>query len=305
MELIRVLSACVNLKRLTILNKDGGLAGEFPDAVLQSALPRLQHIHLEFKSKDSAVKLIRKLILPQCFQRILFTKHHPQVGPYVVDYRRFISPEESCASQSPESASIRVYGSQLEYNSYSHEIRFRVLGLDEDPAFHDLVQEIQSLSNQPSLTVTINAYSPQIWRLLKSLGDQNIQTVIGYFTATRSTDARDLLKAIGARPTDLTDLDGPMAVWPFASLRSIYIHDTCVELVYLTGLAKEYLHKDLKPMLEEIVFVHCSFRGMELAQAAESLAAIGITLQGVECFGSYYIKSDDSRGRAGGGASAI
>ncbi|KAG9045599.1 hypothetical protein FS837_006019 [Tulasnella sp. UAMH 9824] len=204
-----------------------------------------------------------------------------------------MSLEESFIWQSHESASIlidEVYSrnlTRLKYKSPSHQIRFKVLGMDDGPAFHDLVQEIQSISNDPSLTVTIKTYSPGIWRFLESLSDQNIQTVIGYFTATRSTDARDLLKAIGARPTNLTDLDGPMANRSFASLRSIHVHDTCVELVDLTRLVKEYLHKDLKPLLEEIVFVHCSFKGMELDQAAESLTAIGIALKGAKCFGSY------------------
>ncbi|KIO30884.1 hypothetical protein M407DRAFT_20010 [Tulasnella calospora MUT 4182] len=286
MELLRVLSACTNLERLNIFSMDELVVGELSGTISPITLPRLRSIWLKFKSSGSVVKLIRRLIIPQCLRRTLHVKQALDIGLYVADYGRFISLEEGCSGQYPNSADVLIQGSYpgWEYKTESRQLVLEALDGEEIPVHHDLVREFQSALKGPSLTVTIKYQSEKTWLFLKYFGDQNVQTIVVHF-AGQFLGAVDLLKAIGAHPAHPSGPDGPMANtatdWPFKSLRSIYIHDTHVKLVEFTGLVEEHLHKNSRPLLEEIVFVNCNLIGMELAQAAERLAAIGINLQGV------------------------
>ncbi|KAG8913281.1 hypothetical protein FRC00_002717 [Tulasnella sp. 408] len=287
MELLQVISACVNLERLTIFNGDGIVAGVLQGAIPHITLPLLQQMHLEFRSNESAVNFIRRLITPQCLWRTLIIEGAPRLGAQVADYRRFMSPEESCTWQYPQSASILIkavyMGTNLEYKTDSRELRLKIPSVQQGPTLHELVQDLQSILKEPALTVTMDDFSEYTSTYLKSLGDQNIETIVAHFTDTDS-EVSDLLELIRTHPADLSSPDGPTASTTidgqFKLLKSIYIHNTWVNLVDFTAQVEEYLHKDFKPLLEEIVFVDCGIGGSEITlnQAAERLATIGITL---------------------------
>ncbi|KAG8916291.1 hypothetical protein FRC01_003247 [Tulasnella sp. 417] len=194
-----------------------------------------------------------------------------------------MSPEGGCApTQNPECAWILIKGisdTKLEYAVETHQVRFKDFSGEEVPAFHDLVQGIQSSFQDPPITLTIRDPSGPTWLFLKSLGDQNIQEIAAYFPPSGTYTSifleaigKDLADPPGGPPTD-TATDGP-----FKSLEYIEIHNAYVNLVDFTRLVEEYLPKSSKPLLEEIRLVNCRLRGMEFAQAAERLAAIGITL---------------------------
>ncbi|KAG8913310.1 hypothetical protein FRC00_002648 [Tulasnella sp. 408] len=287
-ESLQVISACVNLERLTIFNGDGIVAEVLQGAIPHITLPRLQNMHLEFRSNESAVNFIRRLITPQCLSRTLIIEEAPRLRAQVGDYRRFMSPEENCTWQYPESASILIkaayMGPDLEYATDSRELRLKISSVQQGPTLHELVQDLQSTLKEPALTVTIDDFSEYTSTYLKSLGNQNIQTIVAHFEDT-SSEVGDLLELIKTHPTDLPSPDGPTASTTtdgqFKLLRSIYIHNTWVKLVDFTAQVEEHLHKDFKPLLEEIVFVDCGIGGSEITlnQAAERLATIGITLE--------------------------
>ncbi|KIO18663.1 hypothetical protein M407DRAFT_31701 [Tulasnella calospora MUT 4182] len=285
MELLQVLSACANLEQLSILSTDEFVVGELPDAISPIALPRLRSIYLTFKSNASVAKLIRRLIAPQCFRRTLYVEQVLNFGLHIADYGRFISLEEGCSDQYPNSAYALIRGSYpgLKYKTESRQVVLdKVPSVEDVPAFYDLVQEFQSVLKRPSLTVIINYPSEATWLLLKSLGDQNIHTIVARLT-NNSSDTGDFLKAIKAHPADLPGLDGPVTNattdWSFKSLRVIEIHNTYVDLDDFTGLVEEYLHKNCKPLLEEIILVNCTLEGLESNHAVERLEKIGIALR--------------------------
>ncbi|KAG8911584.1 hypothetical protein FRC00_006227 [Tulasnella sp. 408] len=200
-----------------------------------------------------------------------------------------MSLEDKDTRRYPKSAAVRVedswFGTLLEYQTETCKVSLKAPSADEVPAFRDLVQEFQDVLKGPSLTLTIGDPSENTWPFFKSLGNQNVQTIMVY-PQTQSPDTDDLLEAIGAHPTDLPSLDEPVTNtatdWPFKSLRCIFIHGTRVKLVKFTKKVEEYLHKGFKPFLEKIVFVNCGFEGMKMAQAAERLAEIGIALQAID-----------------------
>ncbi|KIO30885.1 hypothetical protein M407DRAFT_20011 [Tulasnella calospora MUT 4182] len=242
---------------LPILSADELVVGELPDAISPITLPRLRSICLKFRSNESMVKLIRRLIAPQCLRHTLHVNQARNLGLDVADYGRFMSVEERCTEEYPKSADIPIQisfrSTHLEYKTESLQIVF-----DKDRSEDTRI-------------------------FLKSLGDQSIQIIVAHLRYTWSY-AGHFLKPIGARLADLPGLDG-LAVtntttdWPFKSLRLIEIHDTLVSLSDFTELVEEYLHKDPKPVLEEIVLVNCSIGQTELTEAAERLARIGITIQ--------------------------
>ncbi|KAG8923192.1 hypothetical protein FRC00_006526 [Tulasnella sp. 408] len=290
-EVLQLLSACASLEQLEIYSMDEVVARELPGAIPAVTLPRLRSICLNFKSDESGVTLIRRLIAPQCLERTLRVEHALHLGLYLADYQRFMSLEDEGIRQYPGSAVVNVecswFGTLIEYQTETCKVSLDALRASEVPAFHNLVQEFQKLLKGPSLTLTIKYPTEDTWLFFKSLSNQNVQTIEAY--GNQFSDTSDLLEAIGADPPDLPSQDGSVANSttdrPFKSLSHIYIHDTRVELVDFTRKVEEYLHKDFKPLLEKIVFVNCRFDGMELAQAAERLVEIGIALQATERHG--------------------
>ncbi|KAG8907602.1 hypothetical protein FRC01_007637 [Tulasnella sp. 417] len=203
---------------------------------------------------------------------------------YVADYRRVVSQEER-KTQNPQSACIHISCSNMvtntEYQAGSREVGFWNLGVDEISAFHDLVREFQDQFKEPRLTVTTKYPSKKALLLLHSLGDQNIRAIVAHFGKGNREVVCDFLKAIGAHPTDIPDRPMANAATSllFKSLTSIHIHDAFIDLDDFRRLVEEYLSKNSKPLLEEIVLVDCHLEGMELVEVAERVAAIGITLR--------------------------
>lgn len=246
MELLQLLSACANLEDLTITDEGHGSIQDFPGATLPITLPRLKSIRMYFKTNSSAMKLTPKLITPQCHQRFLGIDRSPSPHEVVGRYGRFISPEESC-TQHPKSACLFIQGeyirTRFEYETESCLVDFLFVdaSVETAAAFHDLVQEYQRLLKGPSLTVTVRYPSEHVWWFLKSLHDQNIQTIVARFAKQKLQAVGDLLNAIGARSVDITPR--PMADtttdWPFKSLRSIEIHDADMHLGDFTKLVEE------------------------------------------------------------------
>ncbi|KAG8913769.1 hypothetical protein FRC01_004393 [Tulasnella sp. 417] len=248
MELLQLLSACPNLNRLLVSDRNEAVVGELSGSISPITLPRLKYMTLESSSHESVAKIIRVLAAPQCIQCIVDVGQALHLSRYVADYRRLMSLAGGCApTQNRESASIlikRTMDTRLEYKMEDYRLGFTVFGEEEVPAFHDLVQGIQSSLQEPPITLTIHHPSKSTWMFLKSLGDQNIQEIVAYFPPP-GPDTRTFLKAIGAGlanppggpPTD-TATDRP-----FKSLAYIEIHDAYVNLVDFTRLAEEYLPK--------------------------------------------------------------
>ncbi|KIO28681.1 hypothetical protein M407DRAFT_22113 [Tulasnella calospora MUT 4182] len=287
MEVLRVLSACPNLERLTIVDKDDEVIGDPPGVISPITLPRLQSMRLDFISNESAMKLTRRLIAPQCFRRTLSIKEARHLGQYVADYRRFMFMEESC-TQDPRSACVHIKGFRsgtiLAYEADSRQLVFGGLPVEEVSAVHGLVQELQQLFKGPLLTVTIDYLFETAWSFLRPLSDQNIRNIVAHFRHSgRGVD--DLFKVIGAGFADIPEgtTTNNATDWLSKSLRSIEIHNTSVNLDDFPRLVEEYLHKSSKALLEEIVLVGCGLAGPEFAQAAERLAAIGITIRDDAC----------------------
>lgn len=189
-------------------------------------------------------------------------------------------------TQYPKAARILISGHwesqiHLTYETENHQVRFVVRAREELSVLHDLVQELQDLFQGPSLTVTINNFSRPGCSVLKSLGDQNIQSIVADCNSRGTEIVDDILQAIAAPYADVPagTLANTVADWPFKSLRSIDVRGYSVNLGGLTRLVEAYLNKNSKPLLEEIVLINCDIHGMELAQATQRLAGIGITLR--------------------------
>lgn len=288
-ELLRVLSACENLEFLDIYAQNDQVLGEHSSSMSPITLPRLRAISLGFESNEAAVTLIRGLIMPQCLRRTLCVRQAPRLGPHVADYRSFMSMEGSCNWRPPKSASILIKGwnasSEIEYKMENCKVRLKLPSEEEVPAFHELVQEFQSSFKGPCLTVTIERPSGLTWLLLKSLGNQNIRAIVADWENFSNGDhwTADLVNTIGVHSADLPD--GPTTnitkERSFESLTRIDIHNTFVNLIDFTPLVEEYLHKSSKPLLNEVVFVDCSYKDVDMVQTVRRLVAIGITLQNV------------------------
>lgn len=285
-ELLQLLSACPNLETFTIFGNDLTAGGELTGAI---SLPRLKSIDLSYNWSATVMKLRERLIIPQCIRRALETRWAQRLSQYIADYRRVMSLEESW-TQYPKSARILINGAggsgvHLSYETENRQAGFLVPNEEELPALHDLVQELQDLFQRPSLTVTISNPLRRVCLVLKSLGDQNIQRIVAYpnSPASGALQAVDrFLRAIGAPSAVVPDgtLTNAVTDRPFKSLRFIDIRGFTVNLVDFTRLVEEYLNKNSTPLLEEIVLINCNLEGMELAQAAERLAGVGITLRG-------------------------
>ncbi|KIO18662.1 hypothetical protein M407DRAFT_31700 [Tulasnella calospora MUT 4182] len=288
MDLLQILSACANLEQLCICYVDKSVVGELPGAISPITLPRLQSIDLTFQSNESMVELTRRLVAPQCIRRTLHVDGARDLGLYVADYRGFMSGEERCIGQYPESAAIQIGEDWkgdicLDYKTKSRQVNLTVSSAEEVPAFRDLVQELQTLFNGPLLTATVWYPSKKKWLWLKSFDDQTIQTIVARLSE-ESSDACDFLKAIGARPADLQGLDGPVTNsvtnWPFKSLRSIEIHDApWVDLSNFIELVEKHRDEGSKPLLKDIVLVRSKYNGYYLDEAVERLEEMGITLR--------------------------
>ncbi|KAG9044649.1 hypothetical protein FS837_007764 [Tulasnella sp. UAMH 9824] len=265
MELLQLLSACANLEDLAISDMGSRAIQEFPSSTLPITLPRLKSIRLYFISNGSAMKLTPKLITPQCHQRSLAIDQplSPRKLVTVGSYRQ--------RRAAPSNPSPHAFLSKADVEAVT--------------AFHDLVQEYQRLFKGPPLTVTIKDPSEHIWWYLKSLHDQNIRTIEAHFPKQKLEAVGDLLKAIGALSVHIAPrpIADSTTDWPFKSLRSIEIHHADMDLGNFTNLIEEYLNKSSKRLPEEIVLISCNLTGMELAEAAERLAAIEITLRDVAC----------------------
>ncbi|KAG8913788.1 hypothetical protein FRC00_001588 [Tulasnella sp. 408] len=285
-ELLHLLSACPNLEMFTIFGDDLTAGEELTGAI---SLPRLKSIDLSYNWSATVMKLMERLVIPQCIRRALETRWAPRLSQYIADYRRVMSLEESWIEY-PKSARILINGVggsgvHLSYETENRKAGFLVPNEEELPALHDLVQELQDLFRRPSLTVTISSPSRLVCLVLESLGDQNIQRIVAYpnSPALGALEAvENFLRAIRTPSADVPDgtLTTTATDWPFKSLISIDIHEVTVILLNFTRLAEEHLNKSSKPSLEEIVLINCDLEGMELAQAAERLAGIGITLRG-------------------------
>ncbi|KAG8913280.1 hypothetical protein FRC00_002716 [Tulasnella sp. 408] len=292
-ELLRVLSACANLEFLDIFAQDDRVGGERSRSISPVTLPRLRAISLDFESNEAVGTLIRGLIIPQCLRRTLCIRKAPRLSPHVADYRSFMSMEGSCNWQPPKSASILIKGSypgsEIEYKTGNCKISLNLPSGEEVPAFHELVQEFQSILKGPCLTVTIKYPSGPTWLLLQSLGHQNIRVITVDWEHYMDSEpwTADLLKIIGVHSANLPDrpITNTAKDRPFESLTTIDIHNAYVNLNDVARLAEEYLHKNSKPLLREIVLVDCCFTDMELAQAlaqaVKRLVLIGITLRNV------------------------
>lgn len=285
-ELLRLLSACPNLELFTISGNELTAVEELPGAI---SLPRLRSIDISYNWSATLMTLMERLIIPQCIRRALETRWAPRLSQYIGGYRRVMSLEESW-TQYPKSAcilikGIRGSGVHLSYETENRQARFLVPNEEELPALHDLVQELQDLFQGPSLTVTVRNPSRLVCLVLKSLGDQNIQRIVTYpnSPALGALEAvENFLRAIRAPSADVPDgtLTTTATDWPFKSLRSIDIHEATMILPHFTSLVEEHLNQNSKPLLEEIVLNNCNLEGMELAQATERLAGVGITLRG-------------------------
>ncbi|KAG8939997.1 hypothetical protein FRC00_013355, partial [Tulasnella sp. 408] len=270
-------------------------------------------MRLSCRTNEPAMELIRALVTPQCLRRLLVIDLASHLGHYVEDYRNFMSPEENCApTQYPQSASVLIQGSQqdtsLEYSTKTRQFNLGFLGTDDVPAFHNLIQGIQSLLRGPPITLTITDPCGPKWSFLRTFGDENIQAIVANFrynypkaqqysdwgptcSLYRSLEdvnyraTEDLMTAIGA-DSNYRLFDGSLvdttAYRPFKSLKSIEIHQAYVDLNDFTRLVEKYLQNS-KPLLEQIVLVECKLRGMTSTQAAERLAAVGINLRCVGC----------------------
>ncbi|KAG9044648.1 hypothetical protein FS837_007763 [Tulasnella sp. UAMH 9824] len=174
-------------------------------------------------------------------------------------------------------------GPNLAYETENFQVGFGGIGED---AFiiNSVVQEFQDLFKNPSLTVTIDERLEDVWLFLRLLNEQNVRTIVAHFKYGEYP-VGNLLRVIGSisPPFPHGTMTSTAIDWPFKSLRSINIHDAYVELVNFTSLVEMYLHKSAKPLLEEIILVGCSYSGMELAEAVEKIAEIGIILRGIEC----------------------
>ncbi|KAG8921775.1 hypothetical protein FRC01_014901 [Tulasnella sp. 417] len=277
MELIQVLSTCANLEQLTIVS-EGKVEGELPVATPPITLARLRSMRLEFASNESAMIIIRRLITPQCLRSSLQVVDAKHLLEYIADYRRFMSLEGSCTDY-PESACITIkytYTEEsLDYETDSRQLSFKTATSAEVRVFLDLVQELQDLYKGPPLTVTIDSLIDRA-PLLSFFHNQNIQAIV-VRCAERSQSPDILLRLLGLPPETPS---GPNSTidWPLKSLKVIDIYNVSVDLTNFTELVEKNLHKNSKPLLEEIALIGCSFQGMELAEAVERLAAIGITL---------------------------
>ncbi|KAG8921774.1 hypothetical protein FRC01_014900 [Tulasnella sp. 417] len=279
MELIRVLSACASLEQLTIVSANQLVMGDLPVTTPPITLAHLRSMRLEFASNASAMVLIRRLITPQCLRRSLQILDAKHLHEYLTDYRRFMSLEGSCTHY-PESACIaikRLYpgADSLDYEMDSRQLGFNNATAVEVRAFLELVQELQDLYKGPSLTVTMDSPSDHA-PLLRFLHDQNIQAIVTHCPGG-SSSPDILLRVLGPPPRTP---GGPNSTidWPLKSLRVINIYHNSVDLTNFTELVEKNLHKNSKPWLEEIALIGCGFQGMELAEAIERLAAIGVTL---------------------------
>ncbi|KAG8921776.1 hypothetical protein FRC01_014902 [Tulasnella sp. 417] len=279
MELIQVLSACANLEQLTIVTGNKVMR-DLPVATSPITLPGLRSMRLEFASNELAIMLIRRLITPQCLRSSLQIHDAKNLREYLADYRRFMSLEGSCAHY-PESVCMAIkrpyaWGESLDYETNSRQLSFKTATAVEVRVFLDLVQELQGLYKGPSLTVTIDCPSEHA-PFLRSLHNQNIQAIVVHCSAERSESPDILPRVLGPPPRTPV---GPNSTidWPLKSLRFINIYKASVDLTNFTELVEKNLHKNSKPLLEEIALIGCSFQGMELAEAIERLAAIGITL---------------------------
>lgn len=287
-DIILVLSVCTSLELLYVRCGDDMVVEDLSGAPSLITLPCLQTMDLAFNSDEPAVNVIRRLVAPQILQaRLEIAQVTMDLDQYVADYCKFMSPGERCI-QHPNSASILIKGvsnnlNRLVYGTESHQVAIS-MNSEEALVFYNLVQEFQSLLKEPPLTVTIFRLSVSNWLFLTPLGDQNIRSI----TAHRCKQVDLLLTAIGASTTNApTDtMESATIIWPFESLKSLTIYDTDLnvsQITRLVGIRQQYLREHSKRWIEEIVLVNCRLKGMRLPKAVKQLAAMGVTLRGVEC----------------------
>ncbi|KAG8910973.1 hypothetical protein FRC00_007243 [Tulasnella sp. 408] len=256
METFLVISACTSLETLNVRWGYGGIVDDLSDVPSLITLPHLQVMNLSFKSDELAVNIIRRLFTPHCLRASLeITLPTGPLDQHVMDYCKFMSPREKCY-QYPSSATILINNPYLDrlsltYQTESCRIAFGEFDPEEAPAFHNLVQKFQTSLKEPPLT-------------------DAILSAIGESLADELADAPE--------STTIT--------WPFESLKFLTIYDVDLnvsQITWLVGIRQQYLRENSKSWLEEIVLKNCQLKGMRLAKAAKQLAAIGVTLRGVQC----------------------
>ncbi|KIO29060.1 hypothetical protein M407DRAFT_21803 [Tulasnella calospora MUT 4182] len=278
-EILLVLSACVSLERLGIQYAGWiDVLEDVPGIPSTITLPCLQVMNLTFRSNDPGTSLTRKLVTPQ-LRRASLDVGASDLNHRRADYCQFMSQRVDSNSASIIITIGPTGNAGIVYETESRRFAFEVSsGEGQLQAYHDLVQEFQSLNKGPSLTVRSMESSYTIWPFLETLGDQNVRTIEVHFGGG---EADGLLAALAA-PSDLAKLvTGTNTNLSFESLKSMVIHDANLDPAWLTVLAEAWQRHRRESKQWEVDLVRCSVGATQLTEAVERLADIGVTLR---CF---------------------
>lgn len=287
-NVLRILSGCHSLSRLTLHADDGpDSAEEMVDAPSLIDLPCLQEIDIDVDMALDLGYIAPILRLPSQSRRFLRITRAGFYEASLTDICRFLNPHES-GLPPPQEATLKIgqnydRKSRVVYIVGKGELDLfvppRKPGEDE---FHDLIQAIQEHTKNPPLSVTLGSIDINGPSALQRLADLNITRIWAECWGDQAVEIEDVLDLLGSNYPVLPLEAVEHKNWPFESLRELIIEETTLDLGYLTrmiAIRQQYLRKFSKSWLQKVTLIDClPSSNMSLQAAATELSAMGVML---------------------------
>ncbi|KAG8912672.1 hypothetical protein FRC01_004958 [Tulasnella sp. 417] len=266
-HLLRVISACCNLSKLTLLADDGPeSAEEMADAPSLVDLPHLEEINLEVSMCPDVGYILPILRLPSHSRRFLRIDDDISVEASPSDICRFLFPYPD-GSLLPQETTMKIYPDPpLDDPSYT-----------EFPA---LIQAVQTHIKSPPLTVVLHDVDEWGLFIWQRLGDLHMAKI--WVKYMERMGLVEVLERLGNKHAPFAPKPAEeKETWPFEELEELTLEETELDpgrLIKVVEDRQQYLREFSKTWLKRITLISCSLYGTRLHDAVPRLAAMGVTL---------------------------
>ncbi|KAG8918807.1 hypothetical protein FRC01_001642 [Tulasnella sp. 417] len=285
-HLLRVLSACRNLSKLTLHADDGPeSAEEMTDAPSLVDLPHLEEINLEVLMCPDVGYILPILRLPSHSRRFLRIDDEISVEASHSDICRFLYPYPD-GSLPPQETTMKIYSDPSSYPRVTYTAG--TAGLDLSPALDDpsstefpaLIQAVQTHIKSPPLTVIlhdVDEWGVLIWQRLRDFHMAKI-----WVKYMERMGLVEVLERLGNKHAPFAPKPAEEEeTWPFESLEELTLEETELDpgrLIKMVEARQQYLREFSKAWLKRITLISCLIYGTRLDDAVPRLAAMGVTL---------------------------
>ncbi|KAG8972938.1 hypothetical protein FRB90_010083, partial [Tulasnella sp. 427] len=282
LSLFQALSSCADsLKKLSI--RSGAKMVGIPDTI---SFPRLEELRLQLWVSRTAENVLHAILGPPSMSGIIRTTLWIEELGLVDKLLNFLLPSadalRATATTTVEIESRKSLPTWIEYTRGNRSLQLGLRAAGSDLHFERYRDKLQALNRRlqdPVTSVTILSYKPADMKQLRAFYSSDVQKLIIVLGRPNSQLPIELIDAaIGKRRADHG------SGWTFPALRQLTItfnpsYADSVALAAYVDARQAELQAIGYRGLDELVFVHCSFDGINCLDLANMPGPKGVTLK--------------------------